>query len=322
MRVDTIDLLYLGLPQAAAAFLLRRDDGRSPGRATMIECGPAACVARLDSEVRSLGVDAAQIDRVLLTHIHLDHAGAAGYFAARGTRIAVHPIGAPHLIDPAKLIASSRRVHGPAFDRFYGEPLPIAPERIEAVADGGTVDLDGAIATAIETPGHARHHHAWLIDDGDRRRLFAGDVAAMLVPNSTSVSDRMPHDPSPAPRMVSVPTPPPEFDFDAWRASLARLRAVGADELWLTHFGRVQHRSVQGFLDEVEARLVAEVTFMVALLDACVDEPSAIEQYQSFLAALAREHGIDEGARAAFLGASLCRMNLAGVRRWRERREA
>ena len=296
--ITPIDLDYLSLPGAGLGFLVEVPDHAAPFGAhrLLVECGPEACRPRLEAELWRRGVDPASIEAVLLTHIHLDHAGAAGGFASRGARILVHPRGVRHLVDPAKLVASSRRVHGDRFDRFYGEPIPCPADRVDAIEDGAVVRFADAVFRAIETPGHARHHHAWMLEHAGGRECFTGDVAAMIVPGS---------------RFISVPTPATDFDPSAWDASLARLLDERPDRLWLTHGGRVDDPT--RFLAEVRRRVADEAA---VLLDcAALDDADAIDRYRAWLHPLAQSAGVDPSQRAAFLGRSFLEMNLAGVRK-------
>lgn len=321
--VDAIDVGYLGLDRAAASFLVCAQ-GQPP---ILIECGTAACQPRLHRALDERGLRPADIAGLFVTHIHLDHAGGAGHFAAEGVPVYVHPFGVRHLADPSKLIASSRRVHGPSYDRFYGDPLPCPPQRLHATPDGTVMRIAGLRVTAIETPGHARHHHAWLVEEDHpapstasihhSRHLFTGDVASMRVPGS---------------EFISVPMPPPEFDLAAWRHSLDRLTAAlraGGETgetwttLWLTHFGPILGGSGQALAHIAEARrrLDAEAELVRGLVeeqDRGLSDTEAVARYGAWLWPQAAQAGVSEAQRSAFLGPSFCRMNLHGVRRWRD----
>lgn len=315
LAIDAIDIGFLGLERAAAAFVVRRRDGAGLGRPILVECGTATCQPQLLAGLVRLGIDPVSIDTLLVTHIHLDHAGGAGHWSSRphaAAEVFVHPFGVRHLCDPAKLIASSRRVHGPSYERFYGDPLPCPPDRVHAVEDGGTFIRHGIRCTAIETPGHARHHHAWLLSgasDGEDKHaaattLFTGDVASMMTPGSTH---------------IAVPTPPPEFDLHAWRHSLDRLEAIKPDTLWLTHGCRVADPIEH--LRSARRRLDDEVAFALALLDEVdrgLPEEEAVDRYQAWLWPRAAASGVTPERLRAYLGPRFFRMNLGGIRRWRE----
>lgn len=291
--IRPIDLAYLDQPGAALAFLVD-----PPGAAPfLVECGPEACRPRLESELGRLGVAPDSIEHLFLTHIHLDHAGGAGAFAARGATIHVHPKGVRHLVDPARLNESSRRVHGVRFDRWYGPMRAIDPGRIAASVDGVVVELGETRMTAIETPGHAKHHHAWILDHAGGRECFTGDVAAMVVPGSD---------------FISVPTPPTDFDPEKWDASIARLLAERPDRLWLTHGGRIDEATT--FLAEARRRVAEESAFLLETARSC-DDGEAIERYREWLHPRAEAAGVSEANRPAFLGRAFLEMNLAGARK-------
>jgi glyoxylase-like metal-dependent hydrolase (beta-lactamase superfamily II) len=157
---------------------------------------------------------------VLVTHIHLDHAGAAGWWAQQGARIHVHLAGAPHLADPSRLLSSARRIYGQEMDALWGDCLAVPAERLNVVADGAAVEAGGLRFIAHDTPGHARHHLVYQLGDA----AFAGDLGGVRRPRT---------------RHVRMPTPPPEFDLAAWLSSVARMRALNFQRLYLTHFGAV-----------------------------------------------------------------------------------
>ena len=165
-----IDLHFQNIPQAIAAFLLETDDGP-----ILIETGPYSTFPALEAGLRGLGYSVDDVQHVLLTHIHLDHAGSAWAFAERGATIYVHPVGVQHLSDPSRLMNSARRIYKEEMDTLWGEMRSIPEDQIRAVAHGEEIGVGGRLFQAWHTPGHARHHIAWQVGN----ELFTGDVAGI-----------------------------------------------------------------------------------------------------------------------------------------------
>jgi len=309
-QIQSIDVGYLNLAGAANVFLIE-----GPAGFALIESGTAATWPELVSQLELRGVHPTQIMDLLLTHIHLDHAGAAGHFAAGDSRVWVHSFGVAHLIDPTKLIASSRRVHGEMYERFYGDLWPIPQSQALAVSDGQKISTVGLEFHVIETPGHARHHHAWMLEHADERHLFVGDALGIAVPNSD---------------FISTPTPPPEFDPHAWMQSLQRLREVQPTHLWLTHGGLQSSNAAAArqFIDRVQARLEEESALQQKLAAVIIASGAresdayqhallnAMDEYKKWLHPKATAAGVSARNIAQFLGDYFLRMNLQGVLRF------
>jgi len=207
MTTRAIDLMHLGNDRVICAYELH--DG------LIVDPGPTSCV---DTLIDALGPVVPRA--LMLTHIHLDHAGAAGTLARRfpELQIFVHELGAPHLADPTKLVESASRLYGDAMERLWGDVEPVPEERIHVLRGGESVE--GLLVAP--TPGHASHHVSYLsTDSGD---AFVGDVAGVRVP---------PHE------HTLAPTPPPEIDVERWLDSLHTVAAWDPAALCLTHFGRV-----------------------------------------------------------------------------------
>jgi glyoxylase-like metal-dependent hydrolase (beta-lactamase superfamily II) len=202
---------------------------------------------------------------IFVTHIHLDHAGAAGVLSRRlpWTRVYVHPVGAPHLVDPSKLRASASRLYGDQMESLWGTIAPVPQESLVVINDGDEIQIPGSTLRVFETEGHARHHHAYL--DTKSGLLFTGDIGGVRMPGV---------------RYVRPPTPPPELDIDAWRASLARLRALNATGLCPTHFGLFRG-NLDWHWDDLEKRLVASGQLVREQLEKDADESAILQQLKS-----------------------------------------
>ncbi|MER3437889.1 MAG: MBL fold metallo-hydrolase [Chloroflexota bacterium] len=234
-----LDLGFQGRSGVIAAYLLA-----GSGELALVETGPSTTLPALEAGITAAGFNLAELTHVLLTHIHLDHAGAAGPLArANATlQVHVHPIGAPHLVDPSRLIASATRIYGDQMGPLWGEVAPIPPEQVHPFTDDATLTVAGRRLHVRFTPGHASHHVA--IFDEATGGIFTGDVGGIRMPGTT---------------YVCPPTPPPDLDPDAWRASVACLRAWPARRLYLTHFGA--YDDVREHLD----RLLAELDQFLAI---------------------------------------------------------
>jgi glyoxylase-like metal-dependent hydrolase (beta-lactamase superfamily II) len=231
--VYRVDLMWMGLPGQVAAYLVESGDALA-----VVESGPGSTVHAVLDAVRALGREPADVTHVLVTHVHLDHAGGAGALLAHAPRasVHVHPRGAKHLADPSRLLASARLLYGGRMDELWGEMVPVPPERLVVLHDGDEVRVGARTLRAIDTPGHASHHHAY--HDPDAGVVFTGDVGGI----------RLNHAP-----YVCAPTPPPDIDLDAWRRSLDRLRALNPTMLLPTHFGGIADAAWH--LDDLASRL-------------------------------------------------------------------
>jgi len=266
---ELIDLLHLGREQVIGAW--RVGD-------VIIDPGPASCIEQL------LGVLEEHPPRAIaLTHIHLDHAGVTGSLATRfpDLEVWVHERGAPHMSDPSRLLDSASRIYGENMDRLWGEFLPVAGERLRVLSGGETI---GPFRVAY-TPGHASHHVSYLHEPTGW--AFTGDVAGVRIGSGPTVA----------------PTPPPDIDLPAWRASLELIESWRPAALAVTHFGvhedfAEQFEELRDYMDEVES--------LAARLDA-----------QGFAEALAERFA---GSGGAYLQATPPEQNYAGIARYLKRR--
>lgn len=296
-QIHAIDLNYLGKPHAINSFAVVGADGVP----VLVETGPANTVERLDAGLRALGFSLDDVRDVMITHIHLDHAAAAGALAKRGCRIHVHEFGAQHLIDPSRLLKSATRIYGDEMDYLWGKFEAVPESQVVPVHDNDLLDVGGLQFRAMETPGHARHHHAFVLETERGRVCFTGDAAATCVPHS---------------EFISLPTPPPEFDRDQWFATLDRIEREQFASLFLTHGGEI--RDVAAHLDRVRHELRTH-TEKLDDLTASVDDSGDVDlvaRYHQWIVDQADALDVPESTRWFYVNKSMSRMNVAGYQRW------
>ena len=293
----TLDLQFLGVPGTIACYLIPHANG-----GILIESGPGSTIPALQTGLGAHGMKVTDITDVFLTHIHLDHAGAAGWLARQGARIHVHPNGAPHLLDPSKLLSSAARIYGDQMEELWGQFLAVPEQRLLVVQDGDIVEINGVCIRAVDTPGHAYHHFAYLIDG----TCFSGDIGGVRLCN-------LPH--------IRLPMPPPEFNLEVWRESLAKLQAEfnrGAfQSIAPTHFGIYddvpQHLAIlQRALDEVDG-------WMSIVMPANPPIERLNEQFLEWSRQRSQEQGLSQAELEAFETANPSWMSPYGIQRyWRK----
>jgi len=244
-----VDLEYRGQTEYLAALVLDTADGLA-----VIDPGPTVSIDTLFAAVRDIAGDEKALRHLLLTHIHLDHGGCAGVVASRvpAVTVYVHERGAPHVVDPSRLLASATRLYGDRMDELWGAVLPCAADRIHIVRDNDRLTIGGRRLRVAYTPGHAIHHVAYL--DETTGIAYMGDAAGERFHSGTPV----------------IPTtPPPDIDLEAWRESIMRVRQWQSRALAVSHFGVFddvndhfeQHdRALRAWADAVRASLDAPGT--------------------------------------------------------------
>jgi glyoxylase-like metal-dependent hydrolase (beta-lactamase superfamily II) len=302
--ITAIDTFMGGRERYTAGYLLEAE------ATTLVETGPGTSVEPVTRALTHLGVGPDDLANVIVTHIHLDHAGGVGALSARFPRatVWVHERGAPHLADPAKLVASATRVWGEReMAELFGPTSPVAAERLRALRDEDAVDLGGRRLEVLDTPGHASHHVALV--DSRTGVVFTGDALGIHLPDLP---------------VLRPATPPPEFDLERYVASIERIRSRARSSLLFAHFGPLP--DVDATCD-LAIRRVRDWTQVVA---GAMDETEDPEQLASRLERAAMDD-IDTGAEATLdlemledrlrLLSSI-RMNAQGIARyWRKRRE-
>jgi glyoxylase-like metal-dependent hydrolase (beta-lactamase superfamily II) len=215
--IDYVDLNFLGYPEIIATAVLHGSAG-----VALVDPGPSSTVSNLRRLLAGKGIDVSDVRQVLLTHIHLDHAGVTGTLVKENPDIDVfvHERGARHLVDPAKLIASAGRLYGQDMDRLWGEFLPVPADRLQILRGGERIAAGGRVLDVAYTPGHASHHVSYF--EPSSGIAFVGDTAGIRRGSGV---------------FVMPAAPPPDIDLEVWRASEARILAWEPDTLFLTHFG-------------------------------------------------------------------------------------
>ncbi len=212
-KIHTIDLNFLNRKNAIAAYLIPHSKG-----AALVESGPGSTTSALEAGIKEHGFELNDITHVFLSHIHLDHAGASGWLARQGAQICVHPVGARHMLNPEKLIASATRIYKENMQMLWGEFLAVPEDKLIIAEDEQEISIGDLTMTAIHTPGHAEHHISWGIKEDI---VFTGDVGGVRMPDYD---------------YLRLPLVPPELHLEKWHNSLEKLLAMNFERVAPTHF--------------------------------------------------------------------------------------
>lgn len=288
--VVTLDLNFQGAPAAIASYLLRHSQG-----AVLVESGPGSTLPALQAGLAAHSLSVSDITHVLLTHIHLDHAGAAGWLAQHGAQILVHPVGAPHLLNPEKLLASAARIYGDKMSALWGDCLPVPETKLTILHDAQEVRIGALRFLPIDTPGHAEHHYAYLFEDV----CFSGDVGGVRIPGY---------------RYLRVPMPPPELHLGKWRASIARLRRENFSRIAPTHFGLFDDPAWQ--LDAVERGLDAAERWLEHVMPADPSIDALRQEFADWMRDEGRQADLSVDAEMSYELANPLGMSADGLLRY------
>ena len=294
-NIVTLDLNFQNKTQAIASYLIRHAAG-----AVLVESGPGSTLSALQAGLAQEGLSPRDITHVLLTHIHLDHAGAAGWLSRHGAQVFVHPNGAAHMLNPEKLIASATRIYGDRMDTLWGEFLPVLEHQLTVPQDAEEIVIGNLRFVAVNTPGHAEHHYSYLFED----LCFSGDVGGVRIPGYP---------------YLRVPMPPPELHFGRWRESIARLRSLKFARIAPTHFGIFD--DVDWHLNELQRNLDASEKWLEETMpaDPPVDELRA--KFVEWMNEQSRTLNLSEDVVKAYTLANPLGMSVDGmVRYWKKAR--
>jgi glyoxylase-like metal-dependent hydrolase (beta-lactamase superfamily II) len=291
-----VDLKFLGRAHAIATVV-----AQAPSGVALIDPGPTSCLENLELGLATCGTRLADVTTILLTHIHLDHAGATGTILRRypDIEVVVHERGAPHIIAPERLVESARRLWGAEMDRLWGEVIPVPERNLRIVSGGEQLTAGGREFDIAYTPGHASHHVSYF--EAASGMAFVGDTAGVCIDGG----------------YVLPPTPPPDIDLELWRASVERIDRWRPGSLFMTHFGTVS--DVRPHL----AQLLEHLDVVGALVRASLSEPGTDEERSArFAEDLRRElrRKMPEGRVAAYETAAQFHLLWRGLARyWRKK---
>jgi len=294
--LSSIDLRFQGRSNVIAAAV-----AESAGGVAIIDPGPTSCLETLELGLQAQGIRWPDVRQILLTHIHLDHAGAAGTIVRDHPHIVVfvHERGVKHLIDPSRLLDSATRVYGDQMDRLWGEFAPVPAARLVSLAGGERVEAGGRAFEVAYTPGHASHHVSYF--DRSSGVAFVGDVAGVCVDGG----------------YILPPTPPPDIDLELWAESLDRIQAWSPSTLFLTHFGPSMRVNAHC------AELTEHLQFTAARVRASLDEPGSDEEralrFEEWLRQELRHHMTETHVDEYIVAAGFRHLWYGLARYWRKR---
>ncbi len=294
--IHLIDALHLGTPHIVCVALVEC----GPAELMLVDSGPESVFQNVVEGVRKLGFDPTHVRHLLASHIHLDHTGGAWRWANEfGTRIYVHPKGAPHLVDPSKLISSATKIYGEKLGYLWGAAGPIREEQVVAVEEGTKLRFGSKEIDVLYTPGHAPHHNSYWLEE--ERTVFAGDVAGVLIPGGPAIP----------------PFPPPDIHLETWKASLDKIRRLNPDSIHITHWGRIDRPKQT--LDALEERLFRWAEWVRQRMIEGKSESEMVTEFEQFTSEQLLANGTPKELLATYEQADPAFMSVAGLTRyWRK----
>lgn len=293
--IHVLDLNFLGIDHSIAAFLVETSEGP-----ILIETGPYSTYDSMKTALNQHHYLVEEIKHVFLTHIHFDHAGAAWAFAANGANIYLHPFGLHHMEDPSRLYNSAKMIYGDDMERLWGKMEKINGKQLFAPNDNDEIQIGNVTIKALHTPGHAKHHIAWQIDN----TIFTGDVAGVKIGNGP----------------VMPPCPPPDINLEEWNTSIEKLMDSSASNLYLTHFGLVDNKHQH--LSELRDILNDWAYWVKERWENGLNAEQITPLFKAYTASQLIEKGVDAHGLKQYEAANPSWMSVAGlIRYWKKKSE-
>jgi len=295
--IAVIDLNWVGHPRSIATAQLR-----SENFVALVDPGPASCISTLREQLGVHGLKVSDLHAILLTHIHLDHAGATGTLVREnpGLEVYVHENGAPHMNDPSKLLKSAARLYGDTMPHLFGEFLPVPTQNLRALRGGENVTLGGRKLQVLYTPGHANHHVTYF--DAQEGTAFVGDTAGISVNGHP---------------FILPATPPPDISLELWDASLDAINNLHARRLFLTHFSFSDHPAEH--IAQYRERLHHWGERSASILASSLDEAGCIQKFSEEVAADAARY-LTPAELAHYSFAAALNLSWLGLARYHKKR--
>jgi glyoxylase-like metal-dependent hydrolase (beta-lactamase superfamily II) len=297
--IATLDNLWTGRLHTIAAALLESDDNRA-----IVDPGPGSTLETFRQQLHAHGLGVRDLDAILLTHIHLDHAGASGALVRENPRLAVyvHKVGAPHMIDPSKLLASAQRLWPNDLQRLFGETFPVPAENLRILEGGETLTLGSRKLEVVYTPGHASHHVSYF--DNAEGVAFVGDTTGVRIEGNS---------------FAMPATPPPDIDLEIWDKSFAAILERKPARLFLTHYGYSDNPSEHIRL--FRERLHRWAALAEEILRTAASDSAAMDSFMSATFAEISRHLPDGEAEHYAFSAGL-NLSFLGLARYLRKRAA
>ena len=295
-KIHTIDLNFQSQKLSIAAFLIESDHGP-----ILVETGPHSTYNYLIERIQAIGYTPSDIKHVFITHIHLDHAGAAWAFAEQGASIYLHPLGYRHMHDPSKLLASAQMIYQDMMDQLWGTLKPIPSDQLQIIEDGQSVQIGSLEFVAHHTPGHAKHHIAWQMDSV----LFTGDVAGVSINGGP----------------VIPPCPPPDINIEDWIESIDKLLMLDTiDTYYLTHFGSTD-QPIEHML-KLKSALKQYANFIYPFYKRKFSIEDTLPFFTIYAEHYLTENGMSKEAAQVYEAANPSYMSVSGLMRYWKKKES